>query len=63
MTGEKIAREEVIKKSIELIGWIDTGERIKTKEDKQILEQLGKEYDEQIKVSQDTKLEKHHISF
>lgn len=46
-------REDEIRESIKLIGWLGTSERITTKEDKEIFNHLSEEEDKKSKAKQD----------
>ena len=62
-TKAEPTREEIIKKSIKLIGWLSTSRRIKTEEDKIIFDRLKNEYINQSTSEETAILEEHGISF
>ncbi len=59
--ASKAKRKKEIAKAIDLIGWIDTSERLKAKEDKQIFSELSKEFNAHHDAEQDKKLQKAGI--
>ena len=56
-------RKKAIRKSISLIGWLATSERIKTTEDREIFNELSLKETTMAKAKKDSILRRHGISF
>ncbi len=60
-TQDKEARKKQIIKAIKLIGWFETGQRLKSDEDKSIFTEVSAEFDKTQKINDDHKLKKAGI--
>ncbi len=56
-------RKEELRKAIAIVGWVEIEERVKTKLDKQLVKELGKEFDTEIKAMRDARLKEAGITF
>lgn len=61
MTRDERVKE--IRKAIKLLGWTAVFARVKSVEDKAIVDELSKEFLASSKASEDRVLEKHKIKF
>lgn len=59
----KEERIKEIQKAIKLLGWVEVGSRVRSKEDQAIFAELGEEFRATRRANDDKILEKHHIKF
>lgn len=56
-------RRKVLETAIDLVGWLEVGVRIKTKQDHELFDQLRAEFRGNLEKKADTILKEHGIAF
>ena len=59
----KEERIKEIRKAVKLLGWMEVGARVRSREDQAIFAELGEEFRATQKANDDKILEKHNIKF